>query len=337
MRLIRPIWKALLLILGISVLLLLFDLRHRSKTDSGMSLKLDLVQYSDSPLSEVSREGIVDGLHRLEKDLNLKINLQVSNAQGDVGTLNLILDAVKSRRPALLFVSSTPTLQAAVKKIKDFPVVFTTVADPVVAGAGDSFTSHLPNITGISTRGDYEGMASLLAEVFPGIQTAGTLFTPGEANSIANLLSLEEALLKRDITLISVPVNASTETAEAAITLMSRKPEVVCQIIDNLTSLSFEPIIKAGDRAGIPVFGFVSDQAEKGAVITLARDYHQAGLDAVRLAGQILSGIDPVDIPFEYVSKTILIINTDAALKHGLNIPERVIAKASGIISRKQP
>ncbi|HRY31563.1 MAG TPA: ABC transporter substrate-binding protein [Bacteroidales bacterium] len=336
MKLIRPIWKPLLLLLGISALLLLLDLRDRKKPGPERFLNIALVQYSDSPLSEMTRAGIVDGLADLKSETGLDYILLEKNAQGDVGTLNLIFDAIKSQKPDLVFVTSTPTLQAAVKKIKQIPVVFTTVADPIVAGAGKTFSDHLPNITGISTKGDYDGMAALLAEVFPGIQTAGTLFTPGEANSLANLLHLEEALTVRGITLLGVPVNASSEISEAARSLMARNPQVVCQIIDNLTSLSFGSIILAGDRADIPLLGFVSDQAEKGAVITLARDYHQAGLDAVQLARRILQGEYPSAIPFRYVSKTILIINEEAALKHGVRIPEKVLARADKIIRKKQ-
>jgi len=49
----------------------------------------------------------------------------------------------------------------AIKKIHDIPLVFSVVADPVLAGAGKSFEYHLPHVTGISTMGDYAGMATV--------------------------------------------------------------------------------------------------------------------------------------------------------------------------------
>jgi ABC-type uncharacterized transport system substrate-binding protein len=283
-------------------------------------------------LSELSRQGIEEGLALagLRKDTDYVFKMY--NAQGDIGVLNLIFDGILNDKPRLVFVTSTPTLQVAVKKIKEIPVVFTVVADPVIAGAGNSFEDHLPNVTGISTLGDYGGMIDLIKLILPGTKKIGTLYTPGEMNSVKNMNFLKQNAERAGIELMVMPVNSSTETSDATLSLIARQPEIFCQIVDNLTSLSVSSIIRKCDEHLIPMFGFVSDQAEKGAVLVLSRDYRQAGLDAARLARKILDGMNPGEIPFEFVSKTNILINPKAASLHNITIPEELYSRDNTIV-----
>jgi ABC-type uncharacterized transport system substrate-binding protein len=225
----------------------------------------------------------------------------------------------------LIFVTSTPTLQATLKKIKDIPVVFSVVADPVVAGAGNSFTDHLPNITGISTLGDYQGMSRWLKRIMPQVKTIGTLYSPGEANSVKNMNDLKMYAEQEGIRLLTVPVNSSAEVIDASRALMTQHPDAICQIIDNLTSSAFAAIAKISKEYRIPLFGFVSDQAEKGAILVVSRNYEQAGLDAVQLARKIWEGTPTAEIPFEFVSRTDIYINPSAAAFYGITLPDTLL------------
>ncbi len=320
----------ILLIAAISALLIFIDKPGSDKRPD--ILKLALIQYNDSPLSELSLEGILEGLKLAGMERERDFQLKVSNAQGDMATLNMIIESVSGERPDLIFVTSTPTLQAAAQKIKDIDVVFSVVADPVLAGAGESFHSHLPNITGISTLGDYSGMIELIREILPSVKRIGTIFSPAEANSVKNMNELKKFASEAGIELIVSPVNSVSDVADATLSLLSKRPDILCQIVDNLTSSSFSTIIKAADSKSIPVFGFVSDQTEMGAVLVVSRDYRQAGIDAVNLANRIFNGESTAEIAFEFVSKTDILINLRSAKKYGITIPEELLNRDNVII-----
>lgn len=287
--------------------------------------KLMLIQYSDSPLSELSKEGIKDGLKAIGMVEGVDFDLDIQNAQGDLSTLNIIIEMVINKRPDLIFVTSTPTLQALAKKITNIPIVFTVVADPVDAGVGTSFEVHQPNITGISTLGDYAGMVKWLKLLKPGVQMIGTIFSPGESNSVKNMNDLKKYAEAAGIIVVTTPVNSITDVPDATLSMLAHGTEVVCQVIDNLTSASISSIIKVCRDKNIPFFGFVSDQADLGAVLVVSRDYHQAGIDAVNLAKKIFDGQDPVDIPFEFVSRTETMINPKAAESFGMTVPQELL------------
>lgn len=327
---VKPLYRALLIIVALSAVLLILDRQdHRERS---RKYRFGLIQYNDTPLSELSRSGIIEGLAQYGYQRDKDYELLEFNAQGDVGSLNMMIDAIVNKQADLVFITSTPTLQAAIKKIKEIPVVFSVVADPILAGAGSTFENHLPNLTGISTLGDFEGMVNWVQKILPAANTLGTIYTPGETNSVKNMTELKRFAELAGLKLLTVPVNSSQEIMDATLSLCNQHPDVICQIVDNLSASAASSIIATAGKNGIPVFGFVSDQAKKGAVFVVSRDYHQAGVDAVRLAVRILKGEQPRAIPFEFVSKTKLLINPEAAGKFGINFPEEITQDSAVVV-----
>ena len=323
----KSILKSIVLLFLTAVLIvtILLILNKKDKEIVTVKKKLALIQYNDSPLSDLSQEGILIGLSQIGLKRGVDYDIKISNAQGDISTLNLLIETTINDKPDLVFVTSSPTLQVAVKKIKKIPVIFTVVADPFILGIGKGFNEHLPNITGISTLGDYEGMIHRIQIIMPKAKTIGTLYSPGETNSVKNRDELKKYAELAGLKLITIPVNSSTEVTDAAIALASNRPDAICQIIDNLTSGAFSEIAKVSKDQKIPLFGFVSDQAEKGAIVVVSRNYQQAGIDAVMLAKKVFDGVKPADIPIEFVSKTDVYINPGAAELYGIIIPENLL------------
>lgn len=316
----------------LTILIMFFVAGCTQNNEAHPTTRLCLVQYIDSPMSDDTKQGVIEGLHASGLTEGKDYSLKIFNAQGDIGTLNATMDMVKNGGYTLLFVSSTPTLQAALHKIRDIPLVFTTVADPVAAGAGKSFNDHFSNVTGISTLGDYEGFVKVLSRMTPKTKILGTLFSPGEINSVINKEQLERYAAKYDMTVVSIPVYTTADVGTAAQALLGKDIDAVCQIVCNLTDATFPAIIKEAQKNMIPVFGFTQRQIQQGAVAVVARDYVQAGIDAAKLAVRILQGENPAAIPFAMVSTSNLIINKRAAANYGIHLQEDLLKEATQVI-----
>ncbi len=290
-----------------------------------------IVRYNDAPLGEDATKGAVDGLAAAKLVAGRDYTVQVKSAQGEMAVLSSILDAAKAEAD-LLITFSTPTLQAAVHKFDQTPVIFSVVADAVVAGAGKSPEDHRPNITGITTLGAFDVMPRLLKACLPSVRRVGTVFTPSEDNSVHNKNTLARHLKEAGIELVEVPANTSAEVADAALSLCGKDIEALCQITDNLVAASFASIAMAAEKRRLPVFGFVSAQARDGAVLTLARDYYEAGHEAGLLAARVMRGQNPADIPFRNLQKTRLIVNLRQARRLNIAVPESVIRQADEVM-----
>ncbi len=291
--------------------------------------KLRVVLYSETEFAERCREGVMDGITGAGLKEGRDFELKYYNAQGDMSTLSSIMTTVKADQTDLLIAVSTPALQAAIRQVGvDTKIVFTGVGDGVKAGAGKSETEHLPNVTGITTRSPFDGMAALIKATIPSVKQVGTLFTPAEINSVLYKDWLKEALKKQGVELIAIPVTSSAEITQAATELCRNNIQLVCQIVDNLTRPGFALIARKAAENNLPVFVFDSDQMKDGGVVCLARDYYDAGKEAAVLVIDILKGKNPGQIPFSNTQNEKLIYNPELAKRFELKISESFTKKA---------
>ena len=293
-------------------------------------LKLRCVLYSETEFAERCLEGYRDGIAAAGLVEGRDYNLRVFNAQGDMSTLSSIMTAIKSEQVDLLMVVSTPTLQAALRLAGESTrIVFTGVGDGVKAGAGKSETEHLPNVTGISTRSPFAGMARLIRLTLPAAQRVGTLFTPGEINSVLYKDWFSQALNREGLELEAVPVSSSADVAQAAAQLCSKNIDAVAQIVDNLTRPGFALIARRAEENALPVYVFDSDQMKDGGVLCLSRDYYDAGREAAQKAVRVLNGERPADIPFNNTRSETLLLNRARAQKYHLRLTEDLLDQAT--------
>lgn len=303
--------------------------RQISKTEGHKIYKLRLVLYSETEFAERCKEGIMDGLVKSGLQDGKDFEMKYYNAQGDMSTLSSIMTTIKSDRVDMLFTVSTPALQAALRQAgTETKIVFTGVGDGVKAGAGNSETDHLPNVTGITTRSPFDGMAKIISETLPGIKSVGTLFSPAEINSVLYKDWFDEALKKQGIQLVAIPVTSSTDIAQAATELCRNNIQLVCQIVDNLTRPGFALIARKATEKNLPVYVFDSDQMKDGGVICLARDYYDAGAEAAEKAVKILQGANPASIPFNNTQSEKMLYQPGLAKKYNLTMSASFLQKA---------
>jgi ABC-type uncharacterized transport system substrate-binding protein len=300
----------------------------------GKKWRVNVIEFNDVLDVEEAEGGVMAGLSEAGLVEGRDYEVKVQNAQGDMPTVNSLVDAAITQGADLLITMSTPTLQAALQRARNVPIVFTYVASAITAGAGHSDEDHLPNVTGVYTGGAYDDMIARIREVLPSVRVIGTLFVPSEVNSVYHKDLLVSAAKKAGIEVVAVPADTSSEVSDAALALSSRKIDAICQIPGNLTASSFPSIVQAAGKFRLPVFAFQSVQAP-WSVITLARDYHDAGREAALIAARVMRRENPGTIPFKPYTRTKLIVNLDAARAAGLTIPTSLMEQADEVIDKK--
>lgn len=288
--------------------------------------RMALVHYVDSPNSEDCEKGIRKALEDKGLHDGAAYTMKVYNAQGDISTLNSIAQTIGNETWDLIFALSTPTTQLLSKKIPDSKIVFTNVGDPGAAGLGKSFDDHLPNLCGVSTMSDFEGLVKLVLRLQPGLKRIGTVFAPAEINSVSYKDRLAAAAKAFGILLIAVPANSATEVLDAANSLASQRIDAFCQISDNLTGSCMAAILKVSNDSRIPLYGFVTNLMKQGAVAVCARDYFQAGYEAGEMGFDVLSGKNPALIPYRNVEKTDYLISEPMANQYNIRLGDDVFS-----------
>jgi len=300
---------------------------------SGRKWKIAIVSYNESPPAEETLAGMNDAWNKSPLVAGQDYEIKMQCAQGDMSALGGLLDAAVSGGADIIVPMSTPTLQAALHKVKDLPIVFTLVASPVAVGAGKSDTDHPPNITGVAVMGPYPEMLDLLEKYFPQYKRIGTLFCPAEANSVNFKNAFEDLCRKRGFTLETVAANSPAEFADAALSLVSRPIDAVVQIPDNISSASFTALTRAARQARKPLLSLNSTTAPLGAAVALGRDYHDGGVTTVRLLEKIIGGESPAHIPFTLPPKSVLVVSPANAEAVGMTLPPGLVKAATKVLN----
>ncbi|MFM8442394.1 MAG: ABC transporter substrate-binding protein [Methylococcus sp.] len=290
--------------------------------------KLQRILFLESPPAEDALRGMDEGFKAAGLVAGRDYEMHDASAQGDMSVLPALIDTAQSEGAELLIVLSTPTLQNALRKVKDIPIIFTFVANPVVAGAGQDNELHLPNVTGIYTLGPYAEMAELLTRDFPHYRRIGTLFAPAEDNSVYNKQVFEQALAERGLSLVSLPVSSPGELPDAAMALAAKPIDAIVQILDNQSSSGFTAIARAAARARKPLLGLTEASVRQGAAAALTMSYWQSGHDAALMAARVMRGESPGKIPFARPGKISLIVSPGNAEKLGMNLPDSLLQRA---------
>jgi putative ABC transport system substrate-binding protein len=282
---------------------------------------ISLITYNRSPNFEECYRGFMDELPKLGMVDGTNCRVVLRDAQLDIGTLNTIVTATAEERPDVVVPFTTPALQATIRRIRDRPVVFSLVASGVEAGAGTSNDDHLPNVTGAQTSSDVALMVRILQEALPAARRVGTVFAPGETNSVFNRNELAAELRKAGIELVSAGADRPTELPEAADGVVTQGIQAMVQISDNSSGTGFATIVKAADRAGIPVLAFTPGAMRAGATLAVSRDFEDVGRLSARLAVRVLKGEQTAKIPFTWPDRTELLVNPARMAKYRVVLP----------------
>jgi len=292
--------------------------------------KIGLVQLTDNGLLNTTRDSFVKEMETLGYRSEENCILLLENAHGDLATVNTILDKFIQEQVDIVVPISTACTQAAINKLKGKPVVFATVANPFIIGAGKTDTDHLANVTGVYGWAPMDRMMEVVHRVLPRSLKIGALWDPAQANSVFNVTNLQKAVAAHQgDQFLGATITSSAEVHQAAVSLVYKGIDTFVLSPDNIVYSAFESVVKAAQTKHIPIFISDVERLADGALVALGYDYTTSGIQAAHLVDRVLKGEQPGTIPFERYSKLTFGINTVAARKAGITIPPDMLTEAT--------
>jgi putative tryptophan/tyrosine transport system substrate-binding protein len=336
----RAVWatlKRLALGLGLialfSSILLLTDLGQRKTASAasararaeagatGKIVKAAIVYFSRDVGTDMCIQGLIDGLKASGFDEGKNLEIRRADAQGEMINIPAILQNYDSSDVDLIMTITTPCLGGACSKVKHKPVVFTCVTDPIAAGAGKSRTDHLPFVTGVGSFPPVSRSLDMMQKLIPGLRAVGTMYNPAEANSVKEISVAREVFKSRGIRLEEIAIAGSNEVLQSVQILAGRDIQAVWAPGDNTVIEGYEGAVKGAKDARLPLITDECSELPRGGLACLGISIRSASMAAGKLAGRVLLGADPKDLPLEEVAIEELAISRSGAEQLGLNIP----------------
>lgn len=321
--------KILLSVCLLAVLILVLPVMNACK-DEGV-IKVGISQVVTHPALDATRQGVIDGLADQGYVEGENIEIDYQNSEGDPSLFDTIAEKfVGDKVDAIVTIATPNTLSAiAAAKNTDIPVIFTAVTDPAGSGMVESWESHPDdNATGVSDMIAVADDVDLITQIVPDVKTIGTLFNDGEANSVFLVEKLNEACDALGIEVVEKPVSTSADVLTAAQSLVGQV-DVIWIGTDNTVVSGLEALIGVCEEEGIPFFPSDHESVERGGIACYGFDYYDIGYQTGEMVARILEGANAAEIPVEKGKIVSLSINTAAAERMGVTIPQEIIDSAA--------
>lgn len=286
--------------------------------------KIAISQIVEHPSLDATREGFLDAL----KDAGIvegeNLDLDYNNAQGDQTNNMTIAQKIAGENYDLVLAIATPPAQAVAQQVKNSPILFAAVTDPVDAKLVDNLDHPGGNISGASDTNPeaITRLMDFIAEHFKDVKSVGLVINQGEPNAVVMANHAEKALEAHGIKLVKASVTNTSEVKQAAESLVGRV-DALYITLDNMVVEAVSTVIQVANDNDIPFFSSDRDTVEKGAFATVGFKYYDHGYQVGQMAVEVLkNGKNVGDLKVTVPDKLDLIMNLKAAAEQGIEVTD---------------
>ncbi|SEB50881.1 putative ABC transport system substrate-binding protein [Nitratireductor aquibiodomus] len=295
---------------------------------SAEPIRIGIANFGEHPQLNTAIQGFKDALAASGYEEGKDVVYSESHTNFDASLVPQMIAKLQAEGPALMYTVTTPVSQIAKKALSGsgIPIVFSAVTDPVAAKLVPSWEAGDEGMTGATDLQDVAAVMEFAKKLVPDAKRIGQPYNPGEANDVALLEKVQEAAPAAGFEVVPVGVD-NVNDIQQRIASLAGKADVIYTPASNLLQPAIAAVSAAARQAGIPIINSDDGAVSDGVVpASFAVNYQQVGLNAGKIALQILDGTDPKSIPpmnpaYEDHSPRI---SKKAMAAFGLDIPEEL-------------
>ncbi len=321
----------------IFVLLFSIDPSLAQEKGNKKTVKIGVTQFVSNESLENDQRGFETALAEAGFKEKVHVLYDRQNARGDLAQAEAIARKYLIEKFDLIHTIATPTSQAVVRIIKDIPIVFSSVADPVRDGLVPKTslpgTRSRTNVTGVSHQWPASHQFELSTQFVPKAKKWGTIYNLRDPNSLLLIKGMRSTAKKLGVELIEVVISNSAETPDAA-QFLAGKVQAIHLMYDETVLSSLDALVKVCNERKIPLLTSDLESVPRGAIAAYGLNFFSLGYSAGKMGVRILRGEEPGNIPWGQRGKFNLYVNERAARAQGVVIPPGLLKKSDKIISR---
>jgi putative ABC transport system substrate-binding protein len=298
-----------------------------SSTSSDKQYKLGVNQFFTHEALDAAYTGFIDGLKKAGIEVGKNLTVDLQNALGEPANAQTIAAKFANSDIDFILAIATASAQACANATKDIPVFVTAVTDPESVGIISTNKAPGGNVTGTSDLTPVKRQIELVKKLFPDTKTIGILYSSNEINSQiqSDMAEAEAAMLD-----ISTEKATASQTSEiqSVVESLSQKVDVIYIPTDNMMASNIAAISLIATDAKVPVIVGEEGMVKGGGLATYGISYYNLGKQTAAMAAKVLlEGVNPGEMPIEYLEDTAFFYNKEIADALGVTIPEELLGK----------
>jgi putative ABC transport system substrate-binding protein len=283
-----------------------------------------------SPSSSRSEQMVAfrTGLRDTGYNEGQNVRIEYRWASDDYSRLTTLAAEMVGLRPAVIVTAGGHVAALVTHDLtKEIPIVFTTVTDPVKDGLVASLNKPGGNATGtagLTSELDPKRL-ELLHEMKPSAPVIGVLVNPNRPGLYDQSRELQEAADRIGVKLAFQNAATDREIDSAFEAFASQGVQALLVTADPLFNNRRAQVLTLAAKYSLPAIYQWRDFVSAGGLMSygpsITEAYHHAGI----LAGLILKGAKPTDLPVVQPAKFQLVINSNTARQLGLTPPANLM------------
>jgi len=275
---------------------------------------IGITQIVDHPSLNAIREGILETLAKEGFVQGKDLTVIFETAQGNPATAAQIAQHFAGLPLDVVVPITTPSAQAIVQQIKETPIVFAAISDPLSAKVVTSLDHPGGNITGVADVPPIREQLEFIENCIPNLKTLGVVYNPGEVNNVSFLEKLTVLAKKKNIKIVTAAASKSADVQAAANSLIE-KVDAIFIGNDNTVVSGLEALVKTSLNAHKPLFVSDPQSVDRGALAAYAYDQREIGHQVGKMVAQVLKGKNPGDMPVQRAEGLKMFLNPHTAEK----------------------
>jgi putative ABC transport system substrate-binding protein len=291
-----------------------------------------VIKYTNHPALNELEDSFLHYFDSLKASLpsfkNIKI--EVFNANGNPQTAKELAEITTRSETKAIVAIATPAAQAVIRTKSNIPLFYGAVADPLGAGILPSNRA-----TGIQNAGPsiIRRAICVIHEAFPKVKRIGTLYNPGEQNSVYVQKLISQFADSLKIVVISRTILDPTQISSLCEDLTSQV-DLIYSANDNTVNAGVSTLVSICDNKKIPfVIGDLSTLS-KGPCMAIGLEYKDLGISLGKQVQRFFQGESVTNIKPEGPPLPKVWINLKKINALGRNIEFNQNVKTDKIINQ---
>jgi putative ABC transport system substrate-binding protein len=275
---------------------------------------------------------VVEGL-RTSGFAPTQVELVLNYTEGDPARVAPMVAEIIGKKVSVFVAGGPANLRAAREATGIVPIVaYDFETDPVAAGYAVGLARPGGNVTGVFL--DLPAFSGkwieLLRECVPGLSRVAVVWDPSVGR--VQVDSLVKVATELKLTTDVLEARVRSDFAGAFAVAKDRGAAAAIVLSSPLVFVNTKELADLALRHRLPAITLFSEFARTGGLLSYGPGLLGAAKQAGFMAGKVLAGTMPANLPIERPSKFELIVNQRTAEALGVTIPASLAARADEII-----
>lgn len=274
------------------------------------------------PIALPAMTQIVNGFETtLTKESKVPVKYLVKNAQGDANIQRSILQEFQSKDVVLVAPIGTDSAQMTIAMIRNKPIVG-IAANHLKSQAKKA---NNPNVTGVMSKVSPFNRMQLIHEALPTLKKLTIVYST-DSRIFSQVKQFEAQAEKNNIQVQPLMVSQLSDLYTISKNIAPNS-QAIFILKDELIVSGLNTLLQQARAKHIPVIASDDGSVSKGAAFALGVSEYQTGVDAGKVAAQILAGKKAGSMPVHMMKNYFVFLNPTSAKTQ--NVDPAVVKSAA--------